>query len=278
MPAARRKNDVDGLAVVDAPLDQLRPHPRNPRKITAARLEQLQRTLEAERDMLRARPVIALLDGTVVAGNQRLVAARALGWESIPTVFADLDEQQQTRWMLLDNRPFGEDVDEDVAALLAELDAAGSDLLLTGYDSADIDRILASVGGERPDPDTAPDVPAQPASVPGTVYELGPRYAIRDGRPARRTKDRTQTTLWEINLDKNVEGGHSTQKPVECMARPIRNHEPCDVYDPFCGSGTTVIAAETLGRRCFAMELDPGYCDVIRQRYADYTNQPDLAP
>jgi DNA modification methylase len=98
-------------------------------------------------------------------------------------------------------------------------------------------------------------------------------YAIRTGKPARRTDDRTQTTLWEINLDRNVEGGHSTQKPVECMARPMRNHEPCDVYDPFCGSGTTVIAAEQLGRRCFALEINPAYCDVIVRRWEHVTGR-----
>ncbi len=48
--------------------------------------------------------------------------------------------------------------------------------------------------------------------------------------------------------------------------------------DPFLGSGSTLIACEAEGRRCYAMEIDPAYCDVTRQRYADYTNQPHLAP
>lgn len=94
-------------------------------------------------------------------------------------------------------------------------------------------------------------------------------YAVRKGRVAKRTNDRTQTTLWEINLDKNVAGGHSTQKPLECMARPMRNHEPCDVYDPFLGSGTTMVAAQNLGRRCFGMEISGNYCAVILQRMSD---------
>lgn len=98
-------------------------------------------------------------------------------------------------------------------------------------------------------------------------------YAVRDGKPARRTKDRTQTTLWEINLDKNVDGGHSTQKPLECMARPIRNHEFDVVYDPFLGSGTTLIACENLGRRCRGVELSPGYVAVTLQRFADHTGK-----
>ena len=57
------------------------------------------------------------------------------------------------------------------------------------------------------------------------------------------------------------------------MARPIRNHGGVndDVYDPFVGSGTTIVAAEQLKRRCFGMELDPGYCDVICQRFRKLT-------
>lgn len=73
---------------------------------------------------------------------------------------------------------------------------------------------------------------------------------------------------------------HPTQKPVELWLRPIKNHLKAGelVYEPFGGSGTAIIAAEAAGRRCYAMELDLGLVDVIRQRYADYTGQPELAP
>ncbi len=98
-------------------------------------------------------------------------------------------------------------------------------------------------------------------------------YAVREGQPAQRNDDRTQTTLWEISLDKNVEGGHSTQKPLECMARPIRNHDAPEVYDPFLGSGTTLIACEKLGRRAYCMEIEPKYCDVAVKRWEEYTGQ-----
>lgn len=97
-------------------------------------------------------------------------------------------------------------------------------------------------------------------------------YAVKKGGTADWIGDRSQTTLWEIGLDKNVEGGHSTQKPVECMARAIKNHSG-DVYDPFCGSGTTLIACENLKRKCFAMEIEPKYCDVIIKRWELYTGQ-----
>jgi len=86
--------------------------------------------------------------------------------------------------------------------------------------------------------------------------------------------DRTQSTIWDIGHAKN-ESGHGTEKPLECMARPIRNHGTAedDVYDPFLGSGTTIIAAEHLGRRCFGLEIDPKYCDVILARWEKLTGR-----
>jgi len=74
--------------------------------------------------------------------------------------------------------------------------------------------------------------------------------------------------VWEINRADDKGHGHGTQKPVECHQRPTRNHEG-DVYDPFCGSGTGIIAAENEGRSCYAMEVDPGYCAVILQRCSE---------
>lgn len=77
--------------------------------------------------------------------------------------------------------------------------------------------------------------------------------------------DRKQSTLWAVeNRNQDAKTIHSTQKPVECMRRPILNHTKSgdSVYDPFLGSGTTLIAAETTGRVCCGMELDPKYVDV----------------
>jgi DNA modification methylase len=80
-------------------------------------------------------------------------------------------------------------------------------------------------------------------------------YAVRKGENAGWVGDRTQTTLWEIDKPRKSETGHSTQKPIECMETPLQNHDG-DVYDPFLGSGTTLIAAEKTGRKCYGMELE----------------------
>jgi DNA modification methylase len=85
---------------------------------------------------------------------------------------------------------------------------------------------------------------------------------------------RKQTTLWTIpSRAEDAETCHGTQKPVECMRRPIRNNTSPGqaVYDPFLGSGTTIIAAETTERVCFAVELDPRYVDVSIKRWQAFT-------
>jgi len=101
-------------------------------------------------------------------------------------------------------------------------------------------------------------------------------YAVRQGATASWVGDHSQTTLWAIRWDANVQGGHSTQKPLECMARAIRNHEAFAVYDPFLGSGTTLIACENLHRVCYGCEIDPGYVAVTLQRWADLTGQTPI--
>jgi DNA modification methylase len=98
-------------------------------------------------------------------------------------------------------------------------------------------------------------------------------YAVRPGGTARWCGGRKESTLWTVAPNLRSETGHCAQKPVECMARPIANHDFAEVYDPFVGSGTTLIAAEQAGRRCFAMDLDPGYVDVCVERWQEFTGQ-----
>lgn len=95
-------------------------------------------------------------------------------------------------------------------------------------------------------------------------------YAVKKGNAADWLGGRKQTTVWEI-ASLNAAGkkeerlAHGTQKPVECMARPIRNHAG-DVYDPFVGSGTTLEAAEKEGRIAFVMDISPNFLAVTLER------------
>lgn len=83
---------------------------------------------------------------------------------------------------------------------------------------------------------------------------------------------RAASTVWDIAAREDAGHGHGTQKPVECMERPIRNHRG-DVYDPFIGSGTTLIAAERAGRRCYAIEIEPQYAQVAIERWQNYSGR-----
>jgi len=380
-------------------LVDLRAWPDNPRSIRPDRLADLMRALDADREMLVARPLIALPDGTVICGNQRLLAARELGWESLPVVTVDLDPQRARLWALRDNSGYGAWDEPALAELLADLDLEGVDLALTGFADRDLDRILAGLATQEPD--EPPQAPAEPISQPGMIYELGPhRLACGDatdselvaalfagekpalvwtdppygvdyvgkterqltirndasdgieavfggalqaatpllasgavfyvccpagpqgtvfraslaeagwlhrqtlvwvknalvlghsdyhyrheeilyghlpgrGRPGRGNHAGTrwygandQSTVFMVDRPTRSEL-HPTTKPVALIEPMLANSSRRGefVYDPFAGSGSTLIACARSGRRCLAVELDPAYCDVIRQRY-----------
>lgn len=107
-------------------------------------------------------------------------------------------------------------------------------------------------------------------------------YAVRKGGKGNWQGDRKQATVWDIANMHRTQGktddmrtNHSTQKPVECMRRPIENNsKPGDlVYEPFSGSGTTIIACEMTGRLARAVELSPAYVDVAVTRWEAFTKQ-----
>jgi len=100
-------------------------------------------------------------------------------------------------------------------------------------------------------------------------------YAVKKGAKGHWAGDRKQTTVWHIAKPKKNETGHGTQKPVECMKRPIENNSSPGqaVYEPFSGSGTTIIAGEMTGRAVHAIELNPAYIDVTVKRWQDFTGK-----
>lgn len=386
--------------VRDVHLTRLHPWPENPRTIRPERLEQLKQALAEDPAMLWARPLLALPDGTVIGGNQRLLAAQQLGWERIPVLTVDLDETRARLWALRDNNAYGEWDEPALAELLEELQTDGVDLALAGFADSDLDRLLEGFGAIV-DPDEAPDMPVgEPDSQPGEIYQLGvhrlacgdatdpvllqrllgtdraevlwtdPPYGVEYvGKTSRALRIRNddaaagallaraleaadpflaesapfhiaspsgpqgtafrlaieqagwhhhQTLVWVKNSlvlghsDHHQQhedvlygwkpgsgrpgrgrhkgsrwyGGngessvffhdrparsevHPTIKPVGLISAQLRNSSLRGdlVLDPFAGSGSTLIACEHLGRRCVAVELDPAYCDVIRQRY-----------
>jgi len=94
-------------------------------------------------------------------------------------------------------------------------------------------------------------------------------YGWKRGAPHRWYGPKNATSLWAIQRDRTDRYHHPTQKALALAERALRHSsKPGDiVLDPFLGSGTTLVAAARMGRRCFGLELDPHYCDVIVRRY-----------
>lgn len=107
---------------------------------------------------------------------------------------------------------------------------------------------------------------------PGTVWPIG---WVKKGDP---TTPEYYTDVWELDWEGKKRKGnieHPTVKPVEVFAIPMRMHtKPGEIcYEPFSGSGSQIIAAEKLERRCFAMEMEPVFCDVAVKRWELWTGK-----
>ena len=105
-------------------------------------------------------------------------------------------------------------------------------------------------------------------------------YGFKEGGGGSKSwlGERTQdyaSDIWEIHRDNGKDYLHPTQKPVALPSRAIRNHSRAGevVYEPFVGSGSTLMACEILERICYAIEIDPHYCDVAIQRWEDFTGK-----
>jgi DNA modification methylase len=116
-----------------------------------------------------------------------------------------------------------------------------------------------------------PEYNPQDKSI-GTVWVVD---LLKSGDP---TKPEYYTDVWELDWEgkkRNPGLLHPTVKPTEVFAIPMRIHtQPGDIcYEPFCGSGSQIIAAERIHRRCFAIEIEPIFCDVAVKRWEEFTGK-----
>ena len=377
------------------PVDALLPYARNTRTHDDKQVAALATSI---REFGFTSPVLVRDDGTIVAGHGRVLAARKLNMDHVPTInLGHLTEAQARAYVIADNK-LAEQAgwDDDLLKLeVADLTAEGYDMSLIGFDSSELECLLAaSVAGTSglTDPDATPEPPADPASRVRDVWLLGahrlmcgdstnaeqvqkllgggvphlmvtdppygveydptrtsnnpmksgkvlnddrsdwreawalfhgdvayvwhasmfthvmleslescgfkPRamivwvkdkftlgrghyhwqhepawYVVRKGATGHWEGGRKQTSTWHIKAREDGGHGHGTQKPIECMRRPIENNSRIgdSVYEPFSGSGTTIIAAEQTKRKCYAMELSPAYVDVGVRRWQEFT-------
>jgi DNA modification methylase len=179
------------LEVVEVPLEELRPDPSNPRRITAKRRAILERQV-ADDGFMRARPVIALPDGMIVAGEQRWRARARIGRETCYAFFADLDAAARVEWAARDNNHAGEWVGDALGELLGS-ERAPDRLALMGFTSDDVDRIVKPAKRDRTSAagsDELPVLPDDPVTRPGDLIHLGEHRLICGDATNARVLDR----------------------------------------------------------------------------------------
>jgi DNA modification methylase len=100
-------------------------------------------------------------------------------------------------------------------------------------------------------------------------------YGWSEGKVPKLKPPPNETTVWHVDQKREQDGIHPTQKPVELFRRPLRFHtkkgDLC--FEPFLGSGTCLIAAEELGRRCHGIDKQPGYVDCAVTRWEQFTGR-----
>ncbi len=160
------------------PVAELNPYQNNPR--THSR-DQIAKVVRSIREFGWTNPILLDRDGMVVAGHARLEAAKSIGLTEVPTIcLSHLSPAQVRAYVIADNQlALDSSWDEELLRLeLGALDGMNFDLSLTGFDSADIDRMLAELdvinGNEGLcDEDAVPEPPAEPTTKPGDLWILG---------------------------------------------------------------------------------------------------------
>lgn len=227
-------NKTASLVIEQVPIEELRPDPANPRRIGDAELEALTRSI---REFGFVDPVIARReDRTVIGGHQRLLAARRLGYKTVPTVLVDLSQENARLLNIALNKISGSWDQELLARLLADLDTLPDvDLTLSGFDNDELRKILASLNArerrervETFDLDAALEkARAQPITKPGDLWLLGEHRLLcgdaTDLEAVRRLVGQTRPTMAFTDPPYNVDYGHHGGAPQQGKRRSIAN-------------------------------------------------------
>ncbi len=185
-------------------VSDLRLSDRNPRTISTGRLENLKRSLEQDRAFLDARPLLVNSypgrENVVIAGNMRLRAAQALGWEEVPVLMVSVPPEIEAQWNLKDNNQWGDYIEDDLAQILTELTARGVDTEILGFEPDALERLLGLESATtQGDDDFDPALPTVPETRSGDLLVLGPhRLVCGDSRDA---------STWSLLMESGEDAG-----------------------------------------------------------------------
>lgn len=168
-----KRNLNQELEQVD--LNLLKHHPRNANK---GNVEEIKKSLAV--NGWYGSVVVNHKTKHILAGNHRVMAAKALGWETVPVQWVDVTPEEELRILIVDNRTtrIGEDDTTAITDILAELSQTQIGLDGTGYSASDLDALIDSLTDGPPtelltDPDEVPEVPEEAITKPGDLWILG---------------------------------------------------------------------------------------------------------
>jgi len=164
-------------------IDAIKPHPKNPRRGDIDAI-----AASIRKNGFYGALVVQRASGFILAGNHRYLAAKKLGFTALPALFVDVNDRVAEKILLADNRTSDlAEYDEQALAELLESLSNDNELEGTGYDQTAVDELLAELSSEvgdaidavNEDEDGDPiDLPEEPDSKPGEVYELGPHRLL----------------------------------------------------------------------------------------------------
>lgn len=270
------------MQIIRKKISELIPAPYNPRKNIQpgdSEYEKLKRSLE---EFGYVEPVIwNARIGYVVGVHQRLKVLIELGETETECVIVDLPDEQEKALNIALNKISGDWDMGKLEFLMDELTKAFSCMFLYMADHASIYVFHADTLGfdfRKAFQDSGLYLSQvciwvkNHFSLGRTLYQYQHEPVLFGWKNNHKWySDRKQSTVWEFDRPQKSKE-HPTMKPIPLLAYPIRNSSKSGeiVLDPFGSSGSTLIACEQTGRRCFTIELDEKYCDVIVSRYIEH--------
>ena len=258
---------------------ELRSNPRNSRTHSKRQIRQIADSIKA---FGFVNPVLLDRNNMIIAGHGRVRAAQLLGLAEVPTIrLQNLSADQVRAYVIADNR-LAEKAGWDKSILAIELQNlltidSDFDVTITGFEIPEIDLILTPDHSKSdPDDDVETTKIGEAVTRPGDLWQLG-RHRLFCGsaiEPASFSSllGSRRADVVFVDPPYNV-AMHPTVKPVGLVADALLDCSARGdvVLDAFGGSGSTLIAAERVGRVCYGMEIDPLYVDVAIRRWQKHT-------
>ncbi len=269
---------IDGLKPLATSINQLQLLPGNPRR---GNIEAVAKSLDA---FGQRKPIVALTDGTVIAGNHTLQAAQSLGWTEIAVVFVKDDEATAKAYALADNRTaeLGDYDNQALADLISDVQLLDKELFkATGWNNDDLLQILSEiqfddVNSSIGDPDSVPET-APSKTIVGDVWLLGPhRVLCGDSTITTNAEKLMKEEKADIIWTDPPYGVSYVGKTADALT--IENDGSSQFEEVLCGALDTILSVSRPGAACyvaapagpagvpFAVELLRR--DLFRQRLA----------